>query len=62
MELEAQVNISTNQLRRQDEEKKTLMEEIDKLQQKERNMISKIKECDHKYSDVESQVSFVIMF
>ncbi|XP_077301683.1 ecotropic viral integration site 5 [Arctopsyche grandis] len=55
MELETHVQVSTNQLRRQDEEKKTLKEDIERAQQKERELLSKLKESDHKSCDLESK-------
>lgn len=57
MELETQVQVSTNQLRRQDEEKKTLFNELEEVQIKVREMMTKHKEQNHRLSDLQTKVS-----
>nr|CAD7426792.1 unnamed protein product [Timema monikensis] len=57
MELETQVQVSTNQLRRQDEENKNLREEIDQAVNRERDLTTKLREQQHRYTDLESKVS-----
>lgn len=56
MELETQVQVSGNQLKRQDEDKKELREQLENAEQKEREMSSKLREQQYKYSDLESKV------
>lgn len=58
MELETQVQVSTNQLRRQDDEKKELREQLETAQQRERELLAKQKEQAHKYSDLESKSKY----
>lgn len=48
MELETQVQVSTNQLRRQDEENKKLREELDASLQREKEMANKAREQQHR--------------
>lgn len=60
MELETQVQVSGNQLKRQDEDKKDLREQLDNAEQRERELITKLREQQHKYSDLESKVNFPI--
>lgn len=57
MELETQVQVSGNQLKRQDEDKKDLREQLDNADQRERELITKLREQQHKYSDLESKVN-----
>lgn len=57
MELETQVQVSTNQLRRQDEEARLLRENLDAALQRERALLTRQREFQHKYSDLESKVS-----
>lgn len=59
MELETHVQVSTNQLRRQDEEKKVLKEDIERAQQRDRELLTKLKESDRKNCDLESKVSIL---
>lgn len=59
MELETQVQVSGNQLKRQDEDKKDLREQLDNAEQRERELIAKLREQQHKYSDLESKVRTV---
>lgn len=48
MELETQVQVSTNQLRRQDEENKKLREEVDASLHREKEMANKAREQQHR--------------
>lgn len=56
MELETQVQVSGNQLKRQDEDKKDLREQLDQAEQREREMAAKFREQQYKYADLESKV------
>ncbi len=56
MELETQVQVSGNQLKRQDEDKKDLREQLEAVEQKEREMAAKLREQRYKYADLESKV------
>jgi hypothetical protein len=55
-----QVQVSTNQLRRQDEENKNLREELEKAGNQERDHVTKLREESHRYADLESKVSLTI--
>lgn len=57
MELETQVQVSTNQLRRQDEEARLLRENLDAALQRERALQTRQREFQHKYADLESKVN-----
>lgn len=59
MELETQVQVSGNQLKRQDEDNKALAERLETTQSKVKELTSKLKEQQHKYSDLESKVRYV---
>lgn len=48
MELETQVQVSTNQLRRQDEENKKVKEELDTALYREKEMSNKAREQQHR--------------
>ena len=48
MELETQVQVSTNQLRRQDEETKKLREELEQAVSREKEMSNKAREQQHR--------------
>lgn len=48
MELETQVQVSTNQLRRQDEEHKKVKEELDEALNREKDMSNKAREQQHR--------------
>lgn len=48
MELETQVQVSTNQLRRQDEESKKIREELEASLQREKEMANKAREQQHR--------------
>jgi hypothetical protein len=56
MELETQVQVSGNQLKRQDEDKKDLREQLENAELRERVLVEKLREQQHKYSDLESKV------
>ncbi|XP_013179511.1 PREDICTED: ecotropic viral integration site 5 ortholog isoform X2 [Papilio xuthus] len=58
MELEAQVQVSTNQLKRQDEETRLLRDSLDAALQRERALQVRQKEFQHKYSDLESKAKY----
>lgn len=60
MELETQVQVSTNQLRRQDEEARQLRENLDAALQRERVLQTRQREFQHKYADLESKVSLCV--
>jgi len=49
MELETQVQVSTNQLRRQDEEHKKLKEELEMAVTREKDMSNKAREQQHRW-------------
>lgn len=49
MELETQVQVSTNQLRRQDEEGKRVREELETALTREKEMANKAREQQHRY-------------
>lgn len=49
MELETQVQVSTNQLRRQDEENKKLREQLEQAVNREKEMANKAREQQHRY-------------
>ncbi|XP_037827420.1 ecotropic viral integration site 5 ortholog isoform X2 [Lucilia sericata] len=61
MELETQVQVSTNQLRRQDEENKKIKEELDMALTREKEMSNKAREQQHRYSDLESRMKDELM-
>ena len=48
MELETQVQVSTNQLRRQDDENKKLKEELEQAIIREKELANKAKEQQHR--------------
>ncbi|KAK0170931.1 hypothetical protein PV328_008707 [Microctonus aethiopoides] len=56
MELETQVQVATNQLRRQDEGEKQLHEDLEDSNAKVKELTSKLREQMHKYSDLESKM------
>lgn len=49
MELETQVQVSTNQLRRQDEESKRIRDDLEASQTREKEMANKAREQQHRY-------------
>ncbi|XP_053948449.1 ecotropic viral integration site 5 ortholog isoform X1 [Anastrepha ludens] len=61
MELETQVQVSTNQLRRQDEENKKLREQLEQAVSREKEMANKAREQQHRYSDLESRMKDELM-
>ncbi|XP_053680280.1 ecotropic viral integration site 5 ortholog [Anopheles nili] len=61
MELETQVQVSTNQLRRQDEESKKIKEELEEALIRERELANKAREQQHRYSDLESRMKDELM-
>lgn len=61
MELETQVQVSTNQLRRQDEEARLLRENLDAALQRERALQTRQREFQHKYADLESKAKYESM-
>ncbi|CAD1471973.1 unnamed protein product, partial [Heterotrigona itama] len=56
MELETQVQVATNQLRRQDEGGKVIKEELETALAREKELTAKLREQQHKYSDLESKM------
>lgn len=56
MELETQVQVGTNQLRRQDEGGKVLKEELEASSVREKDFFAKLREQQHKYTDLESKM------
>lgn len=57
MELETAVQVSTNQMKRQEEENKRLQEALDAAEANIRTMQSQLGDHKRKYTDLESQVS-----
>lgn len=60
MELETQVQVSGNQLRRQDEDNKAVREQLELAETKQRDLVAKLREQQNKYTDLESKVYFFI--
>lgn len=56
MELETQVQVSGNQLRRQDEDNKAVHEQLELAETKQRDLVVKLREQQNKYTDLESKV------
>ncbi|KAE8751857.1 hypothetical protein FOCC_FOCC001334 [Frankliniella occidentalis] len=56
MELETQVQVSTNQLRRQDAENKQLREELELCATREREAARELRDQQHRYADLESKM------
>lgn len=56
MELETQVQVATNQLRRQDEGGKFIKDELEAALSREKELTTKLREQQHKYSDLESKM------
>ena len=52
--------MSTNQLRRQDEENKNLREELERAENREREHVTKLREENHRYTDLESKVCLMM--
>lgn len=61
MELESQVQVSTNQLRRQDEETKKVRDELELALSREKDLANKAKEQQHRYSDLEARMKDELM-
>lgn len=61
MELETQVQVSTNQLRRQDDEYKKIKEELEQALIREKDLGNKAREQQHRYSDLESRMKDELM-
>ncbi|CAG4955251.1 unnamed protein product [Colias eurytheme] len=61
MELRTQVQVSTNQLRRQDEELRELREALDSALQRERALQTRQREFQHRFSDLESKAKYESM-
>lgn len=57
MELETAVQVSTNQMKRQEEENKRLQEALDAAEANIRTMQSQLGDHKRKYTDLESQAS-----
>lgn len=55
-----QVQVSTNQLRRQEEEKKIIRDELEKATNRERDLLTKLREQQHRYTDLESKVNAIL--
>lgn len=53
MELETQVQVSTNQLRRQDEESKRIRDDLEASQTREKEMANKAREQQHRYETLQ---------
>lgn len=56
MELETQVSVNTNQLRRQDENGKVLSEELETALARQKELETKLREQQNKYTDLESKI------
>ncbi|RZF32375.1 hypothetical protein LSTR_LSTR001839 [Laodelphax striatellus] len=56
MELETQVNVSGNQLKRQDEENKNIKEKLEAAETREKDLNARLREQQHKYTDLESKI------
>lgn len=56
MELETQVQVSTNQLRRQDDNGKVLREELETALAREKELETKLREQHDRYTDLESKM------
>lgn len=56
MELETQVQVSTNQLRRQDENGKLLKDELETVLAREKFLETKLRESHDRYTDLESKM------
>lgn len=56
MELETQVQVSGNQLRRQDQDIKQLRDDLEVAATREKEAAAKLREQQHRYTDLESKV------
>ena len=61
MELETQVQVSTNQLRRQDDEIKKLRELLEVAEMRDREAASRLLEENRRYTDLESRMRDELM-
>lgn len=61
MELETAVQVSTNQMKRQEEENKRLQEALDAAEANIRTMQSQLGDHKRKYTDLESQASVLLL-
>jgi len=61
MELETQVQVSGNQLRRQDQDIKSLREELESAATREADAATKLREQQHRYTDLESKMKDDLM-
>ncbi|XP_071443828.1 ecotropic viral integration site 5 ortholog isoform X2 [Hetaerina americana] len=61
MELETQVQVSSNQLRRQDDETKKLREDLEQAAARERDHQNRLREEQHRYTDLESKMKDELM-
>lgn len=61
MELETQVQVSTNQLRRQDEDSKKVKEELEFALNREREMGNKAREQQHR-SVISNNITHLVQF
>lgn len=61
MELETQVQVSTNQLRRQDEDNKRLAESLEAAEAKTKEQLAKCRDHMHRYADLESKMKDELM-
>lgn len=61
MELETQVQVSTNQLRRQDDEIKKLKELLEAAELRDRDAAAKLLEEQRRYTDLESKMQEDLM-
>lgn len=61
MELETQVQVSTNQLRRQDEEIKKQREQLEAAELRDREAAARLLEEQRRYADLESKMKDELM-
>ncbi|XP_054290353.1 ecotropic viral integration site 5 ortholog-like isoform X3 [Macrosteles quadrilineatus] len=61
MELETQVQVSGNQLRRQDQDIKQLREDLESAAAREKEAAAKLREQQHRYTDLESKMKDDLM-
>lgn len=61
MELETQVQVSTNQLRRQDEEMKKHLEQIELAETRDKEAAARLLEEQRRYADLETKMKDELM-
>uniref|UniRef100_A0A1B6CY08 Rab-GAP TBC domain-containing protein n=1 Tax=Clastoptera arizonana TaxID=38151 RepID=A0A1B6CY08_9HEMI len=61
MELETQIQVSGNQLRRQDQDIKQLRDEVEQAALREKEHFGKLREQQHRYTDLESKMKDDLM-